>query len=42
MCFSYNPIAYKDSALNDEWEYIKAKLGYTDVKQIGDFWYGIK
>ena len=39
--FSHNPLAYPDSFLEQEWEYIKNVLRLTDsnlVKQ-GEFWY---
>ena len=42
--FSQNPTLpmYKDSALADEWNYLKMSHGYIDLKKEGEFWYAIK
>ncbi|MDR0951439.1 MAG: hypothetical protein LBM18_00740 [Oscillospiraceae bacterium] len=39
--FSHNPVEYMDSALGDEWEYIKGALSKTDedLTYEGGFWY---
>lgn len=37
--FSQDPRAYGDCALKNEWEYLKNKYNYKQLKQIGDYWY---
>ena len=40
--FSHNPTAYGDCVLKWEWDYLVNKHGFTELIEIGDFWYGIK
>lgn len=40
--FSHDPTAYGECALKWEWDYLQNNYGFSDILQIGDFWYGIK
>ena len=40
--FSHDPTAYGECALKWEWDYLQNNHGFSDILQIGDFWYGIK
>lgn len=33
---------YVDSALANEWRYLKSKHGYTRLEPEGDYWYAIR
>ena len=37
--FTHDPRAYENSALFDEWNYLKQKHGFEDIIFKGDYWY---
>ncbi len=40
--FSQNPLDWSGTALGDEWSYLQHNHGYTDLIEMGGYWYAIK